>query len=127
MHAKEFAKKHGITLTAQPIDHNPNMPDPTMDHWRVRLRREGKRMTLAFSKGSGHYGAEPNIEELLDCIASDAWLVESSGTFEDFCAETGYDTDSRKAYRSYKQCVAQANRAKEFFGDLFGELLTVQE
>jgi hypothetical protein len=83
------------------------------------------RMTLTFSKGIGHHGAEPTVTEVLGCLASDASGVENAGgDFEEWCSEYGYDTDSRTAERIFKACQHQANRLKSFLGDeAFEQLL----
>jgi hypothetical protein len=89
-----------------------------MDHWRVTLRNpaNGKRMTLTFSKGIGHNGAEPTTAEVVECLASDASLIDNAPTFADFCAELGYDEDSRKAERTYGQCKRQAESFRRLMG-----------
>ncbi len=82
------------------------------------------RMTLHFSKGVGHHGQAPEVTEVLDCLASDAAGIENSQDFEGFCSEYGYDTDSRKAEKTYKACVHQTERLKRFLGDdLYDQLV----
>lgn len=39
------------------------------------------------------------------------------GTFEDFCSEFGYDTDSRKAEKIYKGVVDEYNNLKMLYSD----------
>ena len=51
------------------------------------------------------------------CFLSDALAAENS--FEDFCSEFGYDTDSRKAEKSYKACEKSAEKALRIFSDLY--------
>lgn len=41
----------------------------------------------------------PTVAEVLDCLASDASGADQS--FEDWCSDLGYDTDSRSAERTY--------------------------
>ena len=63
-------------------------------HWNaMRLKRFGQVSTLS---------GKPTVDDLLYSLVSDA----SSGreTFEDWCSELGYDTDSRKAFSIYEQC-----------------------
>ena len=36
----DFIAEHRITITSEAVDNNPNMPDPYMDHWKVRLRNK---------------------------------------------------------------------------------------
>lgn len=40
-------------------------------------------------------------------------------TFDDFCSEFGYSTDSIKAKETYDSCVKIAIQLKSFFGDSF--------
>ncbi len=114
----EFIRSAGITLRAERTDHNSSMADSRdMDHWRVTLRAGRSRMTLTFSKGYGHNGAEPTTAEVLDCLASDAATWENAQTFEDWCSEFGFDTDSRKAERIFKTVERQAARLKALLGE----------
>jgi len=125
MTVQEFITAHKITATATSTDHNPSIDDFRGDHWRVTLHRTDpkRQMTLTFSKGYGHHGAEPTAEEVLRCLMSDANGADRS--FEDWAGDYGYDTDSRKAERIYKTVVAQAKKLQQFLGaDLFNEFLT---
>ena len=148
---EQFAKVHDIGISAQRADVNPTMTDSRdMDHWKVTLSRsilkpgfdtfhgyKGKlgpcqyrklRMTLYFSKGYGHNGAEPTIDEVLDCLASDALSVDNARDFENFASELGYDSDSRKAEKIWKACNHQAERLRKFLGDdLYQTLLLLTE
>jgi hypothetical protein len=114
----EFIAQHGITATAERAERNPNMDDDKhpMDHWRVRLARPGKRLTVYFSMGTGHHGKAPEAADVLDCLASDAAGFENARSFEEWCDEYGYDTDSRKAHRTFKVIERQAQRLEKFIG-----------
>lgn len=46
--------------------------------------------------------APPSIYDVLSCLFSDADALES--TFEDWCGNFGYDSDSRKAESTFKAC-----------------------
>lgn len=59
------------------------------------------------------------------CFLSDALAGENS--FEDFCSEFGYDTDSRKAEKIYKACEKSAEKAKRIFSDLYQAIEFFQE
>jgi hypothetical protein len=140
----QFVTSNRITITCNRVDRNPNMEDShRMDNWKCLLVRtfetetlytdktgESKprtytaRMTVHFSKGFGLKGAEPTAAEVLDCLASDAAGIENARSFEDWCSEYGYDTDSRRAEKTFKTCEHQASRLKTFLGDeLFETLL----
>lgn len=139
---EQFLSDNRITMTAERVDRNPNMPDSNgMDHWKCvftrhfttdalytnmttgesRPRTYTARMTTYFSMGYGHKGKEPGAADVLDCLASDSSSVSDS--LEDWCSNYGYDTDSRKAERTYKACVHAASRLKTFLGDAAYETL----
>lgn len=65
----------------------------------------------------------PTVEEVLDCVASDASSHESSDSFEDWAAEFGLDTDSRKAERIYEACRKQARDLRRLLGVVDYEFL----
>lgn len=44
----------------------------------------------------------PKVDDVIYSLLSDYRLAQD--TFEDFCANTGYDTDSRKALETYLAC-----------------------
>lgn len=70
--------------------------------WTCTLRVDGRSLVVPFWMGPGHGGKRPRPEDVLDCLLSDA-----TGELDDFdawCAEYGYDTDSRKAYRMWEAC-----------------------
>lgn len=118
---------HSVHIACEEIDRNPFMEEKPidgvstdMDHWKVRLTRPRRSMTILFSMGKGHNGAEPTAADVLDCLASDASSVDTN-SFEDWCADLGYDVDSRKAERTYRECKRQAEKLSHFLG---GQLMT---
>lgn len=122
----EFIRCAFITATATQVNSNPNMLDDFAgaDHWRVTLRRPGNRkMTVYFSMGSAHNGKEPEVADVLDSLASDASGIENARSFEDWCGEYGYDTDSRKAHRTYTICKREAERLQKFLDAGYERLL----
>ena len=52
---------------------------------------------------------------ILCCIGLDGSLDVS--TFEGFCSELGYDTDSRKALELYLACQEQSGKIHKLFTD----------
>ena len=120
----DFIKGNHIRMTAERVDSNPNMDDSAnMDHWKCLFRAGNSRMTVYFSMGYGHHGAEPEADEVLDCLASDASGIENARSFEDWCGDYGYDSDSRKAEKIFNTCEHQAKRLRQFLGDSAYETL----
>ena len=51
---------------------------------------------------------------MLACISSDLY---TSDTFEEFCEEYGFETDSRKAEKQFRACTRFATKLRGFFTD----------
>lgn len=118
--AQAFCNRHGITSEAEYTDSNPHM-DPSAwsegaSHWKVVLKRGRRRLTVYFSMGAAHHG-EPKTCDVLSCLAMDAAGVENARCFEDWCGEYGYDTDSRRAHRTYRLVQRQAAKLRRFLGE----------
>lgn len=127
-----FIAEQSLTATPERV---ATLPNRDMDedqwhkdarHWKVRLtagRKPVRRLTVPFSQGSAHTQA-PRLGDVLDCLASDASGVENAKDFEDWCGEYGYDTDSRKAERTYRAVVKQTDALKQWLGEAaYQELL----
>jgi hypothetical protein len=121
----KFITAQRLRMKRKATDSNPNMEiDRGASHWKCLIYiDEGearRKFCTYFSKGSGHHGKPPALKEVLDCLASDAAMIENSKDFADFCAESGYElTDSkelRKALKTYKVCKRYARKLKEFLG-----------
>lgn len=113
MTIKQFCRRYGIRILCQYVDENPHNPDwKEANHFKVTLHRRNPRrqMSLYFSQGYGING-EPTVEGVLDCLRSDSFCESD---FEGFCSEYGYDTDSRKAERTWKTTLDQTKKLGAF-------------
>jgi hypothetical protein len=55
----------------------------------------------------------PNPADVLHCALSDA---EACGrSFQSWCGDYGYDTDSRKAFATYEACQREGDKLRGFF------------
>ena len=88
----------------------------TARHWTVTLKYQGRQMSVEFWQGSAHT-KEPTAADALSSIILDANCGEQ--TFEDFCSEFGYDSDSRKAEKTWKACAKTAPKVRRLLGDDF--------
>jgi hypothetical protein len=120
---KASIRQHRITMSTQLAERNPNIDSmpPGSRHWRCTLRCGHRRMTVYFSQGPA-IEREPTVEDVLDCLASDA---SCASTFEDWCADLGYDSDSRKAEQTYRLIREQSEKLAGLLGPAYGELLTL--
>jgi hypothetical protein len=88
--------------------------------YRCTLRYRGRRYAFDFWQGVGITG-DPTAEGCLDCLLSDAQAGEQ--TFAEFCAEFGYDTDSRAAEATWRACRKTAVGMRRLLGDDFETFL----
>ena len=84
--------------------------------YRVTLRYKGRQMSLDFWMGTGLSG-EPEADLVLSSLLLDSSAVDQS--FEDWCGEFGYDTDSRKAEATYNACRKSGEKLQRLLGDDF--------
>ena len=106
---KQLINSHHVRANAEWADTNPNMADMPYgsSHWRVRLTCGRRQLTTMFSMGPAH-SHEPTAEDVLECLLSDA--SSSHESFEDWCADLGFDADSRKAERTYRIVQRQTKK-----------------
>lgn len=117
---KVFASYTG----SKPADWGNDMPQ-NWDHHNVTVinKINGKRTRFDFWASI----AKPELRTKYDvfnafyCFVSDA--IAGNMDFADFCAEVGYDEDSRRAEKTWKACKRSAAKLNRIYdGDLY-ELL----
>lgn len=119
--AQDFLSRYNISLTVKPTDSGKCPPFCDGKHihgddHRVTMTRAltQKRLTFPFwnSLNDSQEGRAPTAYDVLACCGSD---LSCPDTFEEFCAEYGYDTDSRKALATFRRCSAFAAKLQNFF------------
>ena len=119
----KFISDNRICMESHLVDSNPNISDMPQGsrHWKCVLRYRQRQMTVPFSQGPA-IEHEPTVGDVLECLASDS---EGFGqSFDDWCRDYGYNTDSRQAERIYKTTYRQVNSLKRFLGPvLFNKLM----
>ncbi len=113
-----LCEKIGLTCQAELV--GPATDDSGWEHdlWKVTLRLEGRQYTTKFRTGTGWRGKPaPNAADVVSCLAMSARLGESS--FEDYCADLGYDSDSIKAKKVWQACKRTAPRMRRLLGAHF--------
>ena len=124
---KEFAEKHELVLTSRKVsERKDGLMDRGMDHWKCKLTYQGNVYSFYFSKGFGHKGAIPKIEEVLACAKIDLSCRDMD--FEEFCEECGYNNDSIHHKEIYKAMMKQNKSIINLLGkDLVEELLAIED
>lgn len=119
--ANKFLTDHGITLKAAYIGCKcPRWCDDTKHvhgaKYRITLKRSGKSISFDFwnSYDDMRKGRDPSAYDVLACISSD---YHAPDTFENFCAEYGYDEDSRKALATFKAVERMSIKLRSFLSE----------
>ena len=100
---------------------DPPSEDSFEGNWySVTLKRGRRQLTVPFGMGYG-LSNEPTAQDVLESLLSDASSADQD--FEDWCGEYGYDTDSRKAERTYDQVRHLTGKLRQFLGDDFDAYL----
>lgn len=110
--ATDLLKKLGVSFSVKYLDHDFYFDDDKekRDIYSVTFRRGNKRFSLKFGQSIANQGAPPTAYDVLACIQK-----YDPGTFENFCSEFGYDTDSRKAEKIYKAVCKEWQKVSTFF------------
>ncbi len=77
-------------------------------------------MTVRFFNSLMESGKRVTAYDVLSCLTKN-----DVGTFEQFCWEFGYDTDSRRAERTYKACKKEYANVTRVFGNCIDELMEI--
>lgn len=75
------------------------------------------RFGQSINKSTGDGGEPPSAYDVLACLTK-----SEPGTFEEFCAEYGYDNDSIAALTTYKAVVKEWQKVRRIWGDCLEEL-----
>jgi len=68
----------------------------------------------------------PTLYTVFNCLLSDSYGIDSN--FEDWCGETGFNSDSRKAFKTYELAQEQTKNLKNFMGkELFNQFLKCED
>ncbi len=122
--AIKFAKKHGIKLSfiGDPAYKKHFDDDRDCRYvFKCKLSRGGKSYTFNFGQSINAGAEEPTMYDILTCLQK-----YDVGSFENFCGEFGYDTDSRKAEKVYKAVCKEYEAMDRLFSDIMDELQEIQ-
>ena len=117
-----FAKKYGVKLQILGSEYKPMWGEQTKRTvFKLRLSRNSKSYTFEFGQSIANDSKEPAIYDILSCL-----VKSDPETFDNFCADFGYDIDSRKAEETYKAVCKEYKAVERLFGDIMEELQEIQ-
>lgn len=123
--AHKFMGKTGTTMKVKFLGFMPYFPDEKekRDVYQIILRRVGRSFTFKFGQSinASKKGEEPNPYDVLACLTK-----YDPDTFENFCSEFGYDTDSRTAEKTFRAVQKEWGSVQRLFSDVLEELREIQ-
>ena len=132
---QNFLNKHNITFKTKFIEYGQHFEDdkegrdifkvtfsrPTLTGYRLSNKKQfSLRFGQSINESTGGGGNPPTAYAVLSCIQK-----YEIGTFEDFCGDFGYDTDSRNAEKIYKLVKKEWEKVNTFFTE--SEIEELQE
>jgi hypothetical protein len=135
--ALAFLSNTGTTFKCVYVGHDKYFHDDkeSRDIYRITLDRYTKRQTYEFTFGQSlaksyprkvgiltdFKGLPPKPYDVLACLTK-----YDPGTFEDFCSDFGYDTDSRRALDTYLKVQDEYQNVIRLFGDVMEQLQEIE-
>jgi hypothetical protein len=119
---EELCTELGVTIHAKKNQRTrPEWPDT--QGWDITLRFDGRMMKTTFWTGPA-IKDDPTAADVLWSLCSDARMGEE--TFEEFCSNLGYDTDSRRVYATWQACKRTAPKLRRFLGEDFPDFCNAE-
>ena len=97
-----------------PARHGPAVRQDAI-RWECEHGREA-RCYVSMNGFSGGGPILPDLADILYCLVQESDVLEYRG-FEDWASTFGYDTDSRKAESTYRECLENALKLRGTLGD----------
>lgn len=119
--AFDFVKRHNIDFIVKLLKKDKYFSDDKEERniYEIKLSRKRKEYVFTFGQSinATKTGEAPTYYDILACLTK-----YEVGTFEDFCADFGYDEDSRTAEKTYKAVCEEWTNVERLFGDILEEL-----
>ncbi len=112
--ANDFLKKAKATMQISFVKIGPFFSDDkeVRSIYKFTIASQNGRYTGKFGQSvfESQNGTMPTSYDILSCLTK-----YNPGTFENFCGDYGYDTDSRKAEKTYKAVVKEYEGLSKVF------------
>lgn len=117
-----FAKKYGVKLEILGSEYKTMWGEQQKRSvFKCKLSRNSKSYTFEFGQSIANGSNDPTMYDILTCLTK-----YDPETFENFCAEFGYDINSRKDEKTYKAVCKEYEAVERLFGDIMDELQEIQ-
>lgn len=109
----DLVNELGITAKVTPLNKIPTSNTWARQAWRITLKYDGR--TMGFNFYGGGAVTSPGVDDGVWCQALESYGV-AGNSFEEWCGEFGYSTDSRESFKTYQTLKRNAARFSEFIG-----------
>lgn len=115
----DFCNKNDVKMYVLAKNFDYYFHDDRDERWiyKLQLTRGGKSYTFTFGQSIADGDKTPTYYDVLASLTK-----YDPYSFEDFCADYGYDYDSRKAYNVYKAVQKEYAAVERLFGDVMEDL-----
>lgn len=85
--------------------------------WEAEITRTSTNETMTIDYFTGMAITEdPSLEDVLYAMVSDKNTIDGANSFEDWCYQYGYNSDSITDHDTYLSCVKHDEMLRQFFG-----------
>ena len=120
--ALNFAKKYGVKLQILGSEYKTMWGKAQKRSvFKCELSRNGKSYNFEFGQSIANGSKEPTMYDILSCLTK-----YDPETLENFCAEFGYDINSRDSKKTYRAVCKEYEEVEILFGDIMDELKEIQ-
>lgn len=130
MTIQQFIDREGLKMDLVRIPFRTDIDisgfDDNASHWQFRIYypyQAGKEIKGHYSQGSA-IKRNPTITDILNSMILDTVSVDQP--FGGWCQDYGYDEDSRKALKMYRECEKEYVQLLKMFGSKITELYTLE-
>lgn len=119
MNANKFCRDNNVIITSVFTGHKKHFKSDThsRDTYAVTILRGNAAMTVNYRQSIINFGKKPSKYDILACLTK-----SDPGSFEDFCRDFGYDSDSRNAYATYEAVCKEWEGVKDVFSGIHEQL-----
>ena len=115
MNGREYAEASGVQFDWTANGYKRDERGWEHHKFTVELSRNGVAERFDWRQGLG-IESDPEVGRVLESLVMDAQAGLES--FEDFCGDSGYDTDSRKAHGTWEACREIGTQLVNLFGEI---------
>ena len=122
--AREFLTKTGTTFSARQVRFGYHFSDDTEKRSIFKVTLSNARHSYTFEFGASIKDPSCTPYDVLTCLSSSPSYADMS--FQEFCDEFGYGSDSIKNHDLWERCVKEGQNVIKLFGNCLEDLYEIQ-